>query len=145
MQKVIKAAMCRYASTNRISSTVGVVQASFHIKGTFENYVKLIDDIYSFDHRAMMTPQVSYPRTTSEITDEDSKNALVQDETGYVHTAAESSENSEIVVENDTPIEQDITLIFLCVEPMDALETVDVTGTPDKADDIVVNQRPAVY
>ncbi len=145
MQKVIKAAMCKYAASKKLKGTVGAVQATFSISGTFGDYVKLIDDIYSFDHRAMMTPSVEFPRTTSEIKDEDKKNALVQDETGYVHSAEESSKDAEIIVKDDTKIEQNITLIFLCVEPMEALDKVDVAGTPDKADDIVVNQRPAQY
>lgn len=146
MQTAIKAAMCKYAKDSKLKENVGLVQAKFSIKGKFEDYVKLIDDIYSFDHRAMMTSEVKYPRTITPETDKDKdKETLVQDETGFVHTLDETKGKSEIIVKEDTEIEQDITLMFLSVEPMESLDKIDVAGTSDKADDIVVNQRPAVH
>ncbi len=146
MQKVIKAAMCKYAKSAKLKQTVGLVQAKFHIKGKFEDYVKLIDDIYSFNHRAMMTSNVLYPRTIKPSKDKDDENTgYAQDETGYVHSTDELTGKEELIVTADTEIEEDITLMFLSVEPMNALDKVDVAGTADKADDIVVNQRPAVY
>ena len=79
--------------------------------------------------------------TYSPETDEDDDSIYV-DEAGYAHTRDEIANKSdvEIPVEPDTEITQNITLIFLTVEPMKALSTLDIDGTT-----VVVDQRPAVY
>ena len=141
MQKVIKVALCKYAAANKLKQDVAYTEATFTIKGKFSDYVKLIDDIYAFDHRAMMTKTVVFPRTIKpEIKGDETLMGV--DETGFVR---EAKSDDEVKVEDDTEIEVDITLLLLSVEPMNPLDKVDVLGTPDKADDIVVNQRPAVY
>ncbi len=138
MKKLYNLAICKYAAANSKKQTVGVVQATFEITGKNSDYIELIDRIYSSDHRAMMTSEVKFPMTidASKL----DKDTILVNESGYATTNEESTEASEVIVEDDTVVTETLTLIFLSVEPMDALKTVDVEGT-----DIVVDQRPAVY
>ena len=140
MKKVYKAAICRYAATNAFQETTGVVTATYEVKGRYEDYINFIDHVYSLE-RATTFPSVLIPMTYSPETDEDDDSIYV-DEAGYAHTRDEIANKSdvEIPVEPDTEITQNITLIFLTVEPMKALSTLDIDGTT-----VVVDQRPAVY
>jgi len=140
MKKVYKIAMCKLAASNNLTQKVGMITAEFNIKGKFKDYCELMDSIFSFDHRAMMLDSVIYPMSIKASEDKDKDEKIYVDETGFAQSGEDVAEDTEILVTDDTVIEQDITLMFLSVEPMNALKTVDVEGT-----DIVVNQRPAVY
>lgn len=139
MQKMYKAAICKFVSQNNISQTVAFTRAVYSVKGKFSDYCKFIDHIYSLG-RATMFESVTFPMTTTpEEKDEEGNDVLVVDESGRLSTAKDSGVDM-IVVNDNTEIEQEVTLIFMSVEPMEALKTVEADGT-----NVVVDQRPAVY
>ena len=137
MKKMYKAAVCRLVSESGTSQTVAAIQAPYEVTGKFSDYMKFIDHIYSLD-RATMFEQVPIPMTVTIEEDEDSEAVFVT-EGGTISTGSESN-GEMLVVEDDTEVKKELTIIFLCVEPMESLSTVDADGTS-----IVVNQRPAVY
>ena len=144
MKKVYKAGVCKFAATNGIGQTTGVVQASYQIKGTYADYIKFIDHVYSME-RATTFPSVVIPVTVNPKKAEEEESGAIGyiDESGNIYTQSEPSDNEgvkDIPVTDDYEIDMPITLIFLTIEPMDALKTIDADGTT-----IVVDQRPAVY
>ena len=140
MKKIYKAAICRYVASNSVTQTTGVVTANYSVKGKYSDYIKFIDHIYSLE-RATSFTNVVIPMTYRPEDEEEDENTTYIDEAGYGHTSEEVSKMEVLLpIEDDTEIEQAVTLLFLSVEPMKALKTVDADGTS-----IVVDQRPAVY
>ena len=143
MKKVYKAAACKFAVTNGVTQTLGLMQATYEVKGTYKDYMNFIDHIYSME-RATTVPNVVIPMTytpqAEEDEDEEGNPQLYVNEAGNVLAANEVSSDQQVKVEDDSPVTQSITLMFLAVDPMESLKTVDADGTT-----IVVDQRPAVY
>jgi hypothetical protein len=137
MKKMYTAAVCKYAVANEISQTVAFTQATYTVKGKFSDYAKFIDHVYSLE-RATTFERVLYPMTLTIEEDKDSETAYVGED-GTVSVGSEA--NGEMVmVTDDTEVEEEVTIIFMSVEPMNALKTVQADGTS-----VVVDQRPAVY
>lgn len=143
MKKTLKAAVCKYVQENNKIQTVACTQATYDVKGKFSDYIKFIDYIYSLP-RATLISTVTIPMTTEIKEEKDKDNdqpVYYVNEDGSVTSADQAAKGkNEVVVEDDTVVEETITLIFLSVEPMSPLSRVDAGG-----EKIVVDQRPAVY
>jgi hypothetical protein len=137
MKKVYKAAVCKACATGGVKQTVAFIQATYTVKGKYADYAKFIDHIYSLD-RATMFGSVVYPATMTIKEDKDSETLYIG-ENGTIATGSEAN-GKETKVTDDTEIEEDLTIMFLCVEPMEGLKTLDADGTK-----IVVDQRPTIY
>ena len=137
MKKVYKAAVCKTVVTNSMRETVAYIQASYKVKGKYADYAKFIDHIYTLD-RATMFTAVNFPSTTTIKEDKDSTTAYVGED-GTLAMGDEAN-GKQTMVKDDTVIEQELTIIFLCVEPMEGLKTLDADGTK-----VVVDQRPTIY
>jgi len=137
MKKVYKAAVCKAVATGNMKETVAFIQATYTVKGEYKNYEKFIDHIYSLD-RATMFTAVNYPATITIKEDKDSETLYI----GEDGTIAQGSEanGKQTMVQDDTVIEEELTIVFLCVEPMEGVKTLDADGTS-----IVVDQRPIIY
>lgn len=137
MKKMYTAAVCKYAVANGVSQTVAFTQATYTVKGKYSDYAKFIDHIYSLE-RATTFERIMYPMTMTIDEDKDSETAYVGED-GRLSVGSEA--NGEMVIVNDdTEVEEELTIIFMSVEPMNALKTVQADGTS-----VVVDQRPAVY
>lgn len=142
MKKIYKAAVCKAMASQHVSQITASATAQYHVKGTYKDYIDFIDHIYSLE-RATTVPQVIIPMTMSPEIDEDvdEDDIVGTNEAGMAVTRRQvESSDAEVDVEDDTIIEQDITLIFLCIDPITAPSTLDIDGTT-----VVVDQRPAVY
>lgn len=139
MKKVYKAALCKYVASQDASETTGLITASYEVKGTYKDYIDFIDHIYALE-RATTVPNVVIPMTYTPEKDKEDDTTYI-DEAGFGHSNEEVAESgAELPIEDDTEVTQTITLMFLTVEPMKALNTLDIDGTT-----VVVDQRPAVY
>ena len=142
MKKVYKAGVCRYAVANAVTQTPALMQATYTVSGAYKDYMDFIDHIYALD-RATSFTSVTIPMTvspTSDEDDEDNGTKYYVDEAGNVVSEDEVKANQEVPVEDDTIIEQNVTLLFFAIDPMVLDKTVDADGTA-----IVIDQRPAVY
>lgn len=137
MKKVYKAAICRFVSESEISQTVAEVTAAYEVKGKFSDYMKFIDDMYK-NERAITFDSLTIPMTAT-IEEESDSDAAFINEAGELMTGSDAN-GKEVLVEDDTEVKVNVTITFLCVEPMESLKTVDADGTT-----VVVDQRPAVY
>lgn len=137
MKKVYKAAVCKAVATASTSQTVAFISATYEVKGKYGDYKNFIDHIYDLD-RATMFDGVIFPATTTIEEDKDST-ALYVGEDGTVSQGSEAN-GKQTMVDDNTEITEELTIIFMCVEPMDKMSTVDADGTS-----IVVDQRPTVY
>ncbi len=142
MQKVYKAAVCRYAASNSRSQTTARMTASFQINGTYKDYMAFVDHIASLE-KATQLGAVIIPVTVSPETDKDEEeenNSFYVDESGFLVSQDEVDSDDQVLVTDDTEIEQSITLTFYAIDGMKEVTRVDADGT-----EIVVDQRPAVY
>jgi hypothetical protein len=137
MKKYYCAAVCRCVQLNGLYQTVGFTSATYHVKGKASDYDKFIDHIYSLE-RATMFEAVEYPMTITIDEDPDSDKQFVGED-GILQTGDEAN-GKLILVEPDTEIEVDLTIVFLSVEPMEPIKDLNADGTT-----VVVDQRPAVY
>lgn len=137
MKKVYKAAICRFVAEDETAQTVAAITASYEVKGTFKDYMQFIDDMYK-NERAIIFDSLTIPMTTNIEEDEDSDTAYIN-EAGELQIGSEAN-SKEVKVEDDTEVKVNVSITFLCVEPMQSLKTVDADGTA-----VVVDQRPAVY
>lgn len=137
MKKVYKAAVCRAVMTGDTRQTVGFVQAECEIEGKYGDYVKFIDHIYDLG-RATMFETVKFPATI-EIEEEGDSEAMYVSESGTLMQGSQAN-GKLTMVEDDTVIKEELTIVFLCVEPMEGIKDIDADGTK-----IVVDQRPIVY
>ena len=132
MKKAYKAAVCKSVYQAKTKQTVAVVEATYEVTGKYSDYEKFVDHIYSLD-RATAFDGIMFPQTV-EIQQEKGSDTLFVGEDGTVSQGAEA--NGQLLVE----ITQELTLLFMCVEPMDSLKTVDADGTS-----VVVDQRSIIY
>lgn len=142
MQKVYKAAVCRYAQTNGLSQTVAVTQARYEVTGKFADYMKFIDYVYSLP-RATSFISVNIPMTVelkkdNKKGDQDDSSTYIGED-GYAYSA-EEAKAMVVPVTNDTQITKELTLTFFSVEPMNSMHSVDADGT-----EVIVDQRSKVY
>lgn len=137
MKKVYKAAICKAVATGKTSETVAFIQATYTVKGEYQNYAKFVDHIYGLD-RATMFAAVNYPATVTIKEDKDSETIYVG-ENGTIAQGSEAN-GKQTMVKPDTQIEEELTILFLCVEPMEGIKTLDADGTK-----VVVDQRPIIY
>lgn len=141
MKKIYKAAVCRFAQENNRSQTTAVMTATYQVTGRYADYMAFIDHIYSLE-KATTVQTVIIPVTVPAPTtdeDEDTQTYYV-DEAGLMVSANEVEGDQQIVVDDDTIVEQNLTIYFLAIDPMQEVTRVDADGT-----EIVVDQRPAVY
>lgn len=141
MQKVYKAAVCRYAQENNMAQTVAVTQAKYEVTGKFEDYMKFVDYIYARP-KATSFVSVAIPMTVEikkDKKDGQSDSASYIGEDGYVYTEEEAAA-MVVPVTKDTEISKELTLTFFSVEPMDSQHSVDADGT-----EVVVDERTKVY
>ena len=134
MLKWYKAALCRYVAGSGFGETVGAITASFTINCTNDQYMDFIDYIYSLE-RATTVPSVIIPMTI-----EPDPEALYVDESGNIVRGSEAGAGTEAEIDAQQLIERSISLIYLTVEPMEKLHSIDIEGT-----EIIVDQEPAVY
>ena len=141
MKKVYKAAICKFAQTNKTTQTVACTQATYEVTGKFSDYMKFIDYIYA-QPRATGIATVTIPMTTNIESDKDEESPTYYiGEDGSVSTGDQAAKKAEqVIVEPDTEVTESVTLIFFSVEPMHSASSVDAGSTK-----VVVNQRPAVY
>ena len=133
MVKVYKKTLCKAAVETATTQTVGAVSVSFEVEGLYKDYLKFLDYVNDLD-RATFLNGAEIPMTVTIDEEEDSETNYV-DEAGQLLTGKEAN-GLEVKCEDDTPVKElSIELVFLCVEPMDALDTIDAAGTK-----IVVNQ-----
>ncbi|MGN0577232.1 MAG: hypothetical protein ACI4J4_01295 [Ruminiclostridium sp.] len=133
MTKVYKKTLCKAAVETATTQTVGAVAVSFEVDGLYKDYLKFLDFVNDLD-RATFLNGAEIPMTVTIDEDKDSDKKYV-DEAGQELTGKEAN-GGETRCENDTPIKElSVELVFLCVEPMDELETIDAAGTQ-----VVVNQ-----
>lgn len=137
MKKVYKAAICRFISDGDTSQTVAAITANYEVKGKFSDYMQFIDDMYT-NERAVTFDSLTIPMTATIEEDEDSTTAYIN-EAGELQIGSEAN-SKEVIVEDDTEVTVSVSIVFLCVEPMEGLKTVDANGTT-----VVVDQRSAVY
>lgn len=142
MQKVLKAAVCRYAQVNNLEQTVAVTQARYEVTGKFSDYMKFIDYIYARP-RATSFVSVNIPMTVELKKDkkkgDQNDNVSYIGEDGYVYSEDEASA-MVIPVTNDTEVTKELILTFYSVEPMNSMHSVDADGT-----EVIVDERSKVY
>ena len=143
MKWASKMAVCKFVASSNINQVVGVTKATYAVKGKYIDYKNFIDHIYSLE-RATSFQQVIYPVTTTitdedEDEDEDDVSEYYIDEGGTLRTKEEAA-GKETFVEDDTIVSEDVTIIFMSVEPMEEVKTLNIDGT-----NIVVDQDPVSY
>ena len=133
MVEAYKETLCKYAAAQGSAQTVGVVTASFKVSGRYEDYLNFINYILNYE-RATYMDNIVIPMTTDPVAD---KEALYVDESGNIINGEEATKMTDVGVpcDADTPIEQDITLKFFCVEQMEEMAELKIGDTS-----IVVNQ-----
>ncbi len=143
MKKIYKAALCKYAVAQGSTQTTAVMSASYEVTGAYKDYMNFIDHIYALD-KATTVPSVIIPMTVAPEKEEEDENgngtSMYVDEAGNLVSGSEVEATEQIPVEDDTEITQQITLMFLAINPMQEVTRVDADGT-----EIVVDQRPAIY
>ena len=137
MKKVYKAAICRFVTDTDVSQTVAAISASYEVKGKFSDYMKFIDDMYA-NERSITFDSLTIPMTAT-IQEEADSTAVFINEAGELQVGDEAN-SKEVIVEDDTEVTVPVTIVFLCVEPMEGLKTIDADGT-----NVVVDQRPIIY
>lgn len=130
MKDAYKEAVCRYAAANTSSQTIGATTVNLKIKGTYENYLKLIDYIFDVD-RATHMDTVVIPMTHSVEAEE---GVTYIDEMGNIVPQDRVSQG-DVAYEPEDIVEQAVAFILYSVEPMEALENIDAAGVT-----VVVNQ-----
>ena len=137
MKKVYKAAICKFVTDTDVSQTVAAISASYEVKGKFSDYMKFIDDMYT-NERSITFDSLTIPMTAT-IQEEADSTAVFINEAGELQVGDEAN-SKEVIVEDDTEVTVPVTIVFLCVEPMEGLKTIDADGT-----NVVVDQRPIIY
>lgn len=143
MKWASKMALCKFVASSNLNQVVGVTKATYTVKGKYIDYKNFIDHIYSLD-RATSFQEVIYPVTMTisnedEDKDEDEPSEYFIDEGGTLRTKEEAA-GKETFVEDDTIVSEDVTIIFMSVEPMEEVKTLNIDGT-----NIVVDQDPVIY
>ena len=136
-------ALGKVVASSNLNQVVGVTKATYTVKGKYIDYKNFIDHIYSLD-RATSFQEVIYPVTMTisnedEDKDEDEPSEYFIDEGGTLRTKEEAA-GKETFVEDDTIVSEDVTIIFMSVEPREEVKTLNIDGT-----NIVVDQDPVIY
>ncbi len=133
MKKVYQKTLCKYAVETATTQTVGAVVVSFEVEGLYKDYLSFLDFVNNLD-RATFLNGAEIPMTQSIEEDEDSDKLYI-DEAGQLLMGSEANGGEEICKDETLVKELSVELVFLCVEPMDELDTIDAAGTK-----VVVNQ-----
>ncbi len=134
MAEAHKEALCRFAATNNIGQTVSATTVNFTIKGEYKNYLDFVNYIHNFS-RATRLNDVQIPVSMLIYPDDDGK--YFDADGKEIKVDAGTTGNITIDYDDDTEIEQNITLTFLGVEQIEELESLDINGV-----EIVTNQNP---
>lgn len=133
MIDVYQQTLCRIAASTGNSQVVGVSTASVSLNCTYGKYLEFIDYINSLDRATMLTGAV-IPMTMEPIDEEKEED---EDGEGSAPEEDEKTETSpEIICTEDTMLkDMEVTIYYFSVEPMKALDSLDVAGK-----DVVLNQ-----
>ena len=131
MKKAHKEMVVKTVVAQGRNQTVGLTNVSFEVKGRYEDYLKFIDYIFDLE-RATYMANVEIQMTTAPEKDED---AQYIDEDGNIVSGDEVGSDAVVFCNPDTEVEASITLMYLSVEQMEELETLEIAG-----EKIVVNQ-----
>jgi len=131
MEAAHKAMVVQTAVSENRSQTVGVSTATFTVTGRYEDYLKFIDYIFDLE-RATYMSSVTIQLTTTVSQDAE---ATYVNEAGEVVSASQLKGDELVFCDDDTEVQAAITLMYLSVEQMEEMETLEVAGQ-----DIVVNQ-----
>lgn len=131
MEKAHKEMVVKTAVAQNRTQTVGLTTVTFDIKGRYEDYLNFIDYVYDYDRATYMT-SVTIELTTAPEKDED---VQYIDEDGNVVSGNEVDDDAFIFCNADTEVDASISLMYLSVEQMEELETLEING-----EKIVVNQ-----
>lgn len=132
MVNVYQQTLCRIASKDGNSQIVGVSTASVSLSCTYGKYLEFLDYVNNLDRATMLTgakiPMTMVPKVEEEEESEEGEDTNTED--------GEEETIGEIICEEDTLLkDMEVTLYFFSVEPMVALDSLDVVGT-----DVVLNQ-----
>lgn len=132
MVDVYQQTLCRIAASAGNSQVVGVSAASVTLNCTYGKYLEFIDYINNLDRATMLTSAIIPMTMVPEVEGEDKE----EEEEGASPEEEEEKTSGEIICTADTPLkDMAVTIYYFCVEPMEALDSLDVVGT-----DIVLNQ-----
>ena len=131
MEQAHKEMVVKAAVDNNDKQTVGLTTVTFDIKGRYEDYLKFIDYIFDYE-RATYMSSVRIDMTTAVSENED---ATYINEDGEIVSASQLQGDELVFCDADTEISTSLTLMYLSVEQMEELETLEIGGKK-----IVVNQ-----
>ncbi len=135
MTKAYKEAVCRYAFSNKMKQTVGVVALELEVTGKYKDYLEFLDYLYNFE-RATYLPEVEIPMAFTITPDDDGKFITewgveldIEVDEGYDGEYTVNLEDDDIVSEVPVKLE------FYCVEQIEEIPNLDISGTK-----VVTNQ-----
>ena len=129
MEKAHKEMVVKTAVAQNRTQTVGLTTANFEVRGRYEDYLKFIDYIYDAE-RATYMSSVVIQMTAPPQEDEEYIN-----EDGSIVSGADAGEDAVVFCSPDTEVSASISLMYLSVEQMEEMETLEIAG-----EKIVVNQ-----
>lgn len=133
MKKAYNQALCEYAMTNNNAQAVGFLNVDFEISGKYKDYLAFLDYVNGLDRATMLIDTV-IPMTVKIEEDKDSETVYV-DEAGQMLTGSKANGGETVCDDNTDISEVKVSLRFLCVEPMNEMETLQAGDQT-----IVVNQ-----